>query len=126
MHKMVQQKLMTIEDVSLEYAVRANAARELGRMGDKKSAEDLIKILPKTDGTVFLEIVIALGEIENTSVLPKLLEIQHEPLSCRHGKTNCALHYTIERLTRIQEEQLLRRMERVAMRTLEVACRWAK
>ena len=101
--RVVQANLESVEDVKLDLKLRAEAARQLGAVGDKASAVKLVKALPQAEGILFFEIAVALGRIGNVEVLPQLLAIQQNP-GDRSGKSLAALQHTVEALQKPQEK----------------------
>jgi HEAT repeat protein len=75
---------------------RAEAAKQLRRVGSPADALALLDTLPGELDIVSLEVIYTVGEIGDERVLPKLKEIVKSPLDIP-GKIGSALAYAIKR-----------------------------
>jgi HEAT repeat protein len=95
--KMAQKLTAIVEDSKLTVKARTEAARELGQLGDKRSAENLVNVLPNADEELFYEIAVALGKLKNVDVFPRLETIQKKS-GKRSEKSLSALGKTMDEL----------------------------
>ncbi len=95
---------MLVEDKSLDIATRAQAAKEIGKIGTKASAVRLATCLDDDLGALFLQIVVALGRLGNYEVLPQLERIEQSAPDIS-GKSMSALRHTISALKKKKAEE---------------------
>ena len=96
----VERLLRTVENKKLELGERADAVRELGKLGENgKVVDRLLALLPGEENIVTLHVIDALAQIGDPKALPVL-----ETLGYESGKIHAALEYAIEQCKKSRNE----------------------